>query len=200
MRADQRRAADVELDLALVIRDHRPERHLAPGAGRRRDRDEGRDAVLDGVVIPLVVRDRAAVSRDDADRLGRVHRGAAAEADEPVATRLHVQPGAFVDERDVGIGPDLVEDGGVVEVLESPIGEAGRGDARIRHEQRARDSELAKRLAQPSDRPGAVHEPRRYFDGADDLDFHRHRDSLLSAGSGRDPAPVAAIARCLPGR
>ena len=44
VRPDQRRAADVELDLALVVRDDRPERHLAAGAGRRRDRDERRDA------------------------------------------------------------------------------------------------------------------------------------------------------------
>ena len=45
VRADERRAADVELDLAVVVRDDRPERHLAAGAGGRRDRDERRDAL-----------------------------------------------------------------------------------------------------------------------------------------------------------
>ena len=91
--------------------------------------------------------------RDDADRLRGVDRRAAAEADEPVAPRLGVHLRARVDERDVRIRSHLVEDDRVVEVLERALGEARRGDARVRHEQRTRHAELAQRLAQPAIAP-----------------------------------------------
>src|SRR6266540_1748597 len=85
MRADQRRAADVELDLPLGIRNHGPECGLAPRPRRRRHGDKRGNAGRDRRTAIFVLDDRAAVRDLDADRLRRVHRAPPAESDEAVA-------------------------------------------------------------------------------------------------------------------
>ena len=109
---------------------------------------------LDRSVAPLVLGDRAAVARDDADRFRGVHRRAAAQPDEAVAPRIHIGPRALVDERDVRIRAHLVEDDRVVEVLERAVGEPCRCDTWIGHEHRPRDAELADVSPRRASAPG----------------------------------------------
>ena len=193
VRPDERRAADVELDLPFVIGDDRPERHLAPRARGRGDRNQRRDSPLERIVAPLVVDDRAAVARYHADRLRGVERRPAAEPDEPVAPCLGVHLRTRVHQRDVRIRSNLVEDDRVVEVLERSLGEAGRDDTRVRHEQRTRHAQLAQRLAQPADRSHSVDESRRHLDRADGFDFDGHSCSSLGGRRRSREVPLAPV-------
>ena len=196
VRSDQRRAADVELDLPVVVGDHRPQRHLAARARRRRDCDERRHALaISGRAPALVVEDRAAVLRDDADRLRGVHRRAAAEADEPVApfgsgTARHRDRRARCRDSGRTSSKTIASS----RCSKRPLGESRRDDSRIRDEQRPRDAELAQRLARDERwRSGAVDEPRRHLDRADDLDFDGHPGSSLSRWYGGCEMPLPPV-------
>ena len=155
VRRDEGGAADVELDLAARVGDHRPERHLAAGAGGGRHGDQRRDAALDGIVPPLVLRDRAAVGGHDADRLGDVHGRAAAHGHEAVAALGRVQVGGRVDEVDVGVGHHLGEDDRVGSSVDDAGGEAGGDDALVRDQERPAHAELRR-----PPRPGGRRRPR----------------------------------------
>ena len=144
--ADQRRPADVELDLPLVVGDHGPERHLAPRARRGRDRDQRRDA--------LRQRRRRRTRSRGSSRRARPRRRSPSRrrssepppsATSPSQPRLAIGGRPLADERDVRVRADAVEEDGVVELLERPVDEPGRGDALVGHEQRPRDAELALR-------------------------------------------------------
>jgi hypothetical protein len=161
VRPDERRAADVELDLPVVVGDHRPQRHFAARSRRRRDGDEGRYATRQWCSSVLVVEDRPSVLRDDADRLRGVHGRSAAEADEPVAAFLAIERGTAIDELDVGVRTDFV-------------------DSWIGDEHRPRDAELAQGLREVRERTRAVDQPSRYLHRADDVDVYGHVRSFLN--------------------
>src|SRR5215212_6225382 len=90
VRADQGRAADVELYLALVVGDNGPEGNLAAGPSRRWYCHQRRDALRHRGLTVLVIGYGPAVDDLDAYPLGRVHGTAAAEGHEPVAALLPV--------------------------------------------------------------------------------------------------------------
>ena len=114
----------------------------------------------------------------DPDRLGRVDRGAAAERDETVAAGLAIGGRSFADELDVRVRAHAVEEHGVVELRERRIDEPGRGHALVGDEQRPRDAELAAELAEPRDRAGPVHHPRRHLDRAHRVDLYGQQTLL----------------------
>ena len=173
----------------------RPERHLAPGAGRGRHGDERRDAPLDGVVSPLVPRDRAAVDGHHPDRLGDVHGRAAADGDEAVAALGGVHRGRAVDEGDVRIGAHLGEDGRAGKLRQGRGGEPGVHHARIGHDERPGDAEPGHELSQLGERAGPVHQPGRRVDGAYRLDLDAHLAPSAGSAVARarpHPSPHAA--------
>ena len=92
-----------------------------------------------------------------------------------------------------GFGSNLVEDDRVVEVLERSLGEAGRDDARVGHEQGTRHAQLAQRLAQPADRSRSVDESRRHLDRADGFDFDGHSCSSLGGRRRSREVPLAPV-------
>ena len=93
-----------------MIGDYRPQRHLAAGAGGGGHADGRRDALLDRLRVgPLVAADRAAVRGYHADRLGRIHRAAAAKTDDAVAFFSHVAGAAQVHHRNRRVGYHFVK-------------------------------------------------------------------------------------------
>src|ERR687889_2703680 len=178
--ADQGRAADVELYLALVVGDNGPERNLAAGPGRRGYRHERRDATRDRGLTVFVVGYGPAVDDLDADSLGRVHRTAAAEGHQPVATLLPVDFARPSDEFHVGVRPDPVEDGGVRKALEGLLCEACPDHAPVGYEQRTPHAQLLNDFPQPADGSGPVHHAGRDLDGAHGFDFDAHTASSFA--------------------
>ncbi|OPZ43586.1 MAG: hypothetical protein BWY94_01853 [Actinobacteria bacterium ADurb.BinA094] len=176
---DQRGAADVVLDAAPRVGDHRPERHLAAGARRRGDGHERRDAALNGVVTPFVPGDRPAVRGDHADRLGDVHRRASADGDEPVAALGPVQSRRPVDQGDVGVGAHLGEEHGVAERPADAVDDARRDDALVRDQHGASDPQLGDSLRESRQRTRAVDQPRGRVDDADGVDCDGHAASRV---------------------
>ena len=118
------------------------------------------------------------MARDDADRLGGIHRRAAAETDEPVAAFRRVDLSAAIHERDVGVRSNVTEDDRALELFERTVREAGRSDAGIGHEHRPRDAELRHDPAELRQRTRPVHQPGRNLDRANHVDLHCHTSSL----------------------
>ena len=111
---------------------------------------------------------------------GRRHGKIAAESDEAVAARLAICRAGLADELDVGVGPDLVEEHGVLEVRERRIRETGRDDSLVGDEERPGDPQLGDERADACDRTGAVDDPGRHLDASDCRDFHAHGPASLS--------------------
>ena len=205
-RRDVRCAADVELDLAFGIGDDRPQRDLASGARRRRHGDHGRDARTDRAVAPFVVDDAAIVHGDDADPLGSVHRGPAADGDEPVASLRSILGGTRIDELDARVRLDPVEHDrlhvSLAQRLERGLQQARRLDARVRHEQRPADAQKARLVAQLADGAEALHEPSWALVSPECVFQHR----LQSWPPSKSPAAVGTAIQpesrggCGPGR
>lgn len=100
------------LDVALHVGDDSETSHLGGSARGGVDSDERGD-VLCELVDALVVADVPAVGGHDRDALGRVVRGAAAEADDEVALLflVNVDPGVDLLDRRVRLDA-VVDDGG----------------------------------------------------------------------------------------
>jgi hypothetical protein len=120
---------------------------------------------------------------DHPDRLGDVHRRAAADGDEAVATLGDIELRRAADESDVGIGTHLGEDDRSRKLRQRRRGEPGVHDARIGHDERPGDAEPGHELAQPNERAGPVHYACRCVDGA----YCVHVDAHLAPTAGSPP-------------
>ena len=87
---------DAHLEMPGGIGDHRETGHFAAGSGGGRDGDDRRDGVPEGERA-LVVFDPTLVGQQQADRLGRVHRAAAADGQQALDTFAAIQLRRLVD-------------------------------------------------------------------------------------------------------
>ena len=178
---DVGRAADIEFHLSVRVRDHRPERDFAAGAGGGGDRHQWRDAGVDRVFAPFVLRDAAAMDDDHADPLRGVNRAAAADRHQAVTAFRLVVAGAGVDERDAGVGAHLVV-GDRVETsgaqrLERLVEQPGFHDSMVGDDQRALDGQCCGLLAKGGERPDGMHHAGRRLIRLQDTVKHGQRIS-----------------------
>ena len=137
-------------------------------------------------MAPLVVEDAAVVRGDHADALGRVHRAAAADRDEPVTALRLVFGGACIDKVDGRVCLHAIEHDrlhvGAAQRLERGVEQARGLDSWICHQQRPADAEQGCFATQLADRAEALHQPGRALVGAECVLEHL---LLVEAAAGR---------------